>query len=329
MANGGVMSLLSRLFGRDVETSSVRIEDFGLGGDFVTVQPIDFFGQRSRSPSGRFSLVWRDSNDAGTHGGARTSGSGSYILVDGDRVCCAGKIERPNDGKVADNGTFIFNDWRFNSQELRGTFCAFRPDGTEILSVPFKANLYNNGMSRDGRHAVCQTANSGDESDGNILTMFDLADGRELARWRPESGWANSYEFSEDGAHILLVNPQRPKLAYTLEGLFVDRQAWIDDALARGDVHVIARVFDEAGEHSSAQLIKRLIAGVDVGLRVARVDDYNTKAFMLRLKGRCLDTLGELSAALECFDTALGLNPKVGAKRRAEQIRKMLARTAR
>ena len=321
------MGVLSRLLGGGAASrGGNRIEPSGFSGNFVTVQPRGFFGQHSRSSNGRFTLVWRYSDEEGSRGGARASGKGRYILLDGESIVCEGRMDRPNDGKVADNGVFIFNDWHFFAQELRGTFCAFRPDGEKILSVRFKANLYNNGLSRDGRYAVCQTANSDDERDGNILTVFDLVEGRELARWRPESGWANGYEFSEDGERILLMNPQRSKLAYTLSGGFIDRQKWTDEALARGDVYVVERVLDEAGEHPSAELLKRLIASVDIGLKIAGDVAPGMRAYMLRMKGRCLDALGEPAAALECFDAALSLNPKVGAKRRADQIRKILGR---
>ena len=59
-----------------------------------------FFGQISRSPDGRFTLAWRDANPEGTHGGARQSGKGSYLLLDGEGVVCEGWMKPPNDGKA-------------------------------------------------------------------------------------------------------------------------------------------------------------------------------------------------------------------------------------
>ena len=78
----------------------------------------DFVGSYSRSPNGRFILAWRDANDAGTRGGARANGHGRYILIDGDAIVAEGRVERPNDGKVADTGVFILNDWLFFSERL-------------------------------------------------------------------------------------------------------------------------------------------------------------------------------------------------------------------
>ncbi|MEI9966035.1 MAG: hypothetical protein WDM92_16720 [Caulobacteraceae bacterium] len=85
----------------------------------------------------------------------------------------------------------MLNDWRF-SQELTGTFWAFNPDGSKILSQTFEANLFNNGLSADGALAACHTCNSGNEADSAVLTIFDLAVGQELTRFRAESGWPNT-----------------------------------------------------------------------------------------------------------------------------------------
>ena len=107
-------------------------------------------------------------------------------------------MERPQDGKVADNGVFILNDWRA-SADLTGTFRAFSADGSQLVAQDFAANLFNNGLSADGRLAACQTSNSGDEHDSAVLTVFDLTQGKELHRFRAESAWPNSYAFSPDG----------------------------------------------------------------------------------------------------------------------------------
>ena len=150
-------------------------------------------------------------------------------------------MERPNDGKVVNSGVFILNDWRFFTNELRGTFYAFRPSGEPIIRHEFKANLFNNGLSPDGRYAVCQTCNSGDEHDSAMLAIFDLEEAREIARWRLSPGWANGYMFTEDGKHILLEYPQKASLTYAMTGEFVDRQKWLEFAIARGEAYIIER----------------------------------------------------------------------------------------
>jgi hypothetical protein len=320
-----VLRFLAKLFSSKARPAEV-LPSNGLFDRFMEIPERGFYGQFRKSPSGRYVIAWRDANDQGTHGGARASGKGRYVLLESGRVVCEGRLERPHDGKVADNGVFVLNDWRFFSNELRGTFCAFRPNGEQIICQLFNANLFNNGISRDGRYGACQTCNSVDENDSSVLAIFNLQEGRELARWRPESGWANGYRFAADGVHVALEYPQKSPLTYTLTGQFIDRQKWLDEAIARGDANIIEQALREIGKNPDPELTNRLIAGLDLALANVRDNDPRTKAYVFRLKGECQDACSNSGEALRCFDMALALNPKVGVRRRAEQLRKMLGR---
>jgi hypothetical protein len=292
--------------------------------EFIDIPSHKFYGQVSKSPDGRYSITWRDGNDEGTRGGARTSGKGRYLLLDETTIITDGQMERPNDGKVANNGNFVLNDWRFSTNELRGTFYAFRADGSEIVRQKYKANLYNNGLSRDGRFAVCQTANSPDEHDGSILTIFALENGTEIARWRPESGWAQAYDFSDDGVYILLSYREGPPLRYTLTGEFIDRKLWVDSGLDRGDLRILSLVLKDVNSHPEGEFAKRLAASAEKALQSAEGKTEWGRAWALKMKGQCLDGLHEYPTALECYEEAMALDPKSGVKRRVEQLRKKL-----
>lgn len=283
----------------------------------------NFYGRCEPSPNGRYMLAWRDGDGAG-RGGARSDGKGRYLLIDQDRVIADGQMERPNDGHVADNGVFVLNDWRFFTSELRGTFCAFRPDGTEILRRKFLANLYNCGISRDGRLACCQTCNSPSERDSSMLTLFDLDKAVEIASWHPESGWATGYNFSVDGAHLSLTYNQGPPLLYTSAGEFVDRPLWIESSLDRGDLYMVQRVIKETHPRPEGAFAQRLVGCIDKGLAAVRADDLRTRAFGLKLKATCLDGLEDWTVALTIYEEALALDPKLGVKRRIEQLRRKL-----
>ena len=100
----------------------------------------------------------------------------------GDTIA-EGAMPRPNDGKVADDGLFILNDWGA-IESLNGTFWAFNPDGTKRFSRSFKANLFKYGLSTDGRFAACQTANA-PHDDGGSLFIFELIAGSRSPPWKP------------------------------------------------------------------------------------------------------------------------------------------------
>jgi len=138
-----------------------------ISGDFVSIDKLYFFGPSHRSENGRFILKWSDYDPKSGIGGARKKGHGRYVLLDGGKIISQGKLERPNDGKVSNQGIFILNDWMFG-EGLKGTFYAFDAKNKRLIRHKCDANLYNNGLSNDGQYAVCQTAYS-DGEDGNML----------------------------------------------------------------------------------------------------------------------------------------------------------------
>lgn len=288
--------------------------------EFLEIPSRNFFGLCSRSSDGHYTLVWRDGNDAGTGGGARHSGQGRYILLEGDRIVAEGRMARPNDGKVANNGVFILNDWEF-SAELSGTFFALRPDGRQLLSRKFHANLFNNGLSADGHLAVCQTCNSPDTADSSILTVFDLVSLTEVASWRPESGWANFYEFPAGGRTIRLGYPTGGGFDYSISGDFIGRERWIDTQLESGNLMLVETLLKEAGEDPPLGLVERLIASIVTTLRSGSRADNRTKAWALKLLGMCYEAKSSPTQALTAYEQALSLDPKIGVKRRAQQLR--------
>lgn len=229
-------------------TGPMRVNITAHSRRIVSMPEIDMVGERTTSPDGRYTLLWQDRY---LMNGAPVGGR--YLLIDVDTVAVDGKMERPQDGKVANNGTFILNDWG-DSQQLSGTFQAFRCDGSPIVSRSYSANLLNNGLSRDGQLAVCQTCNAPGSPDSSILTLFDLAAGAEVASWTPESGWARAYEFPDGGERVRMLRGDRPSLDYSLTGDFLDRRLWLEDEVRRGTLYVIRKAL---GEGEAATGFKR------------------------------------------------------------------------
>jgi hypothetical protein len=190
---------------------SIKYDD-----DFVTIPQLDFYGPYSRSENGVFTLAWCDADPASGHAGNRTEGRGPFVLLRDDKIVISGSIERPHDGKVANNGIFILNDVMFR-RELNGTFYAFSPDGTEILSHRFEANLHNNGLSKDGEFAVCQLCNS-PSRDGGTLAFFDLGHRSLLWQIEPEDGWADSYAFDTVKRELTLAYEGQGESRYSFGG---------------------------------------------------------------------------------------------------------------
>lgn len=312
------MSWLRRLLGsakaaaEDARATPVRVRMPSRAGRIVSVPELDMVGQRATSKGGRFTLLWHDRRWADSQPVA-----GRYVLIDGDAPIVDRKMARPQDGRVADNGTFVLND-AGDSQELSGTFHAFRSDGSEIVSRAYTANLLNNGLSHDGRLAVCQTANAPESPDSSVLTVFDLVAGSAIATWTAESGWASAYEFPEGGALVRMIRHERPPLDYTLEGEFIDRRVWLKDEVARGTLYVIRKALAE-DEEATGLSLDALRAGVT---RAIADEDQRFVADAWRLMGEIEEATGDPAAALAAYDRALAANPKVGVAKKAAALRK-------
>jgi hypothetical protein len=285
---------------------------------WLSIPTIDFYGSYATSPNGRYRVAWRD--------GGTDRGDGQYILIDGEQIVCQGQMERPHDGKVADNGVFILNDWRAQGT-LAGTFRAFRADGSPLAVQDYAANLFNNGLSSDGRFAACQTCNSGEENDSAILTVFDLTDGSELSRFRAESGWPQTYRFSLNGETLFLGYPHdEGEFAYKLDGTFMDREAWISARLKRGDLYMARRIFDEVDRKPEIQVADQLLQSIEIGLVHPTWREDRSQVYGYRLQGEVLESIGRIEQAVESYDRALALNPKIGIRRRVQQLRKTVVK---
>lgn len=292
--------------------------------EFIDIPSRRFFGESIRSSNGRFTLAWRDANESGSEGGARSKGKGKYIVLAGKDVIAQGAVARPNDGKIANDGNFILNDWGFGGG-LQGIFLAFDRSGKLLVKRRFEANLFNNGLSVDGSTAACQTANAYEGEDGSKLTIFNLRAGVEVASWIPASGWADFYAFPADGV-IQLGYSKLGLFSYSWDGTFLDAEKWQEARLSKGDYSTVMMAAEFAIKSGNGQLENglshRLLKNLDRISRQIPEADIQRKATLRKLQGQCWEAIGDLGIALTAYDAALAINPKVGIKRRADQIRK-------
>jgi hypothetical protein len=136
-------------------------------------------------------------------------------------------MERPNDGKVADNGTFVLSDWRFGDQ-LRSTFYAFDSQGRQLLSHEFGANALKSGLSPDGRFAVYMTA-GGDHPDASKMTLLDLTSRELLWSLWPPSGAPTSYAFDTAATAMTRRSTARPAVPISVGVLGGRRRLALSD----------------------------------------------------------------------------------------------------
>ena len=283
----------------------------------VQIDQLDLIGMAAMSPDGRYRLVWRDGDPAGRVGGFRHEGLGRVLLIEDDRIVADVACERPNDGKVANDGRFIINDWLLG-EGLKGVFRAFAPSGAPIVEQAFAANLVNNGLSQDGRMAVCQTCHAPGSTDHSRLVLFDLDAGTETGRFEPDMGSASSYAFDPDARTVALCYGDGERATYRVDGTMVDRAGWTKRRIAAGDLAVIRDILK--GIDGAPDDV--LAAALEAGLRrtAERAPAGWERARAYRLLGELNELLGRRDGAIAAYEAALTLDPQVGVTRRLEAL---------
>ncbi len=283
--------------------------DFG----FLRIDNPYFFGQCSHSPSGRFVLGWSDA--VVTQRVGLRERFGKYLLLEGEKIAAAGKLERPNDGKVSNAGSFIFNDWMFG-YDLRSTFYGFSCDGEVLVKQTFNAVLYNNGLSDDGRFAICQTCLNEGERVGCILTIFDLDQGVSRSQFSPIVPDVPRYGFDTANKIIHLLYNDGRNHRYTFDGVFLDREKWEEERLINASGYQLVEIAAEqlrSINSPEADSLAEPVALLRRSLSLGVSEHYQARVH--RMLGQVYLKCGKKSEAIDHLEAALRLNPNVGVKR--------------
>jgi tetratricopeptide (TPR) repeat protein len=240
----------------------------------------------------------------------------------GDVVSAHGKMQRPNNGSVADNGSFSLEDWHFGST-LSGTFSVFDSTGIPIVTKELTANILDSGVSRNGKLAFCATANSKTEHSYKIF-LFDLESGEELFAVTPRTGGIESYGFDEDRKLLIADVKGVGKFRYDRNGNFVDAENLDKANLGSSDYSRIIRAAEKLlGESNVSE--DRTLEALEAVIRARSLGaDANPawKPNALKVQGLAHETLGQLREAIQIYEQALALNPKIGVKRRLDILKK-------
>lgn len=196
----------------------------------------------------------------------------------------------------------------------------------ELVKKKLSANILNSAISNNGLLAVCQTANTKSESDGNLLVGFRVKDGNELFSLNPSAGWAEAYEFDEDDSRFGVVLKGIGTFFYNSEGALLDPQAldWARLRSKRYEISLFASEVIVKSDQSSPELVKEALSASSKALASGAETNEHWKAMALKVKGLANERLGKDREALEAFDAALEFNSKIGVKRIANAIRKRL-----
>lgn len=295
----------------------------------ISVNNFDFYGTAHISPNKRWVVGCRDS-DGARRGGLRESGNGRVILVNLDEnriVLDVNSLARPSNAAVSDTGQYIIYDAGFGSK-LGGDVIAFSSGGEELYRRIYQANVYSIGLSPCGRYGVVQTANA-PNPDGNLLELFDIAMSLALFSMAPSSGWADKYSFKLGGdgsiSRLFVHLKDFGRFAYSAEGQFLDEKAFGEAQLKKGNYsNKLLAAQRLINTRPTREIALTVISVADIALAEGAGERPDWSSVAYRIRGEGFEILGDLSRALESFETAMNLNQKSGVKKRIASLQKRL-----
>ncbi|MGD0877009.1 MAG: tetratricopeptide repeat protein [Anaerolineales bacterium] len=249
--------------------------------------------------------------------------NGKIVLLEDGKVIFQDELERPDRGKVANNGIFIINDLKTGGG-LKSNFLAYTCSGKRIVQHLFSANLHNNGLSYNGQYAVFQLARS-DTTDSHTMALFDLESGKLLWQKVPETWIANSFEFDIENNAIYLVYEDSRKFKYSLlNGEFLDEEKWYQDRIQYGtgfDLIKLAEGSLSSTNNSEFESVDNNALSLYI-LAVERLKDSPFfRAQTYRKIGEIYERLQDFGNAVNNYELALKYNPKVGVKNKLQLLK--------
>jgi hypothetical protein len=302
-------------------------------GNYIDIDSLDFFGKFNKSPNEIYTVAYSESP------------SNKYVLLKGENILVKGDIDRPSLASVANNGTFIINNWGI-STNLYGLFTSFTNNGDIIIKEKLKANLCNNSISADGSYAICQTYKSKHEEDSNKLLFFDLIERKLLWKINSLTGIAESYNFNLDEKILTLHYSNNRSYRYSFEGRLLDEEEWKQENNEELDDDLDNDLDDDHLEITDpSQLFERLeethkedlesLSKEEVSLHLKKLSlllDFEEITTVKYKHARTYRYLGESYLkldrkrdALQNFKEALKVSKRVGVKRITKQLEEELS----
>jgi tetratricopeptide (TPR) repeat protein len=294
--------------------------------NMLFIKSIDFHGLFSKSKSNKWIIGWNDSDETHSRGGHRKSGHGRFVLYDAETdliVTQGDKLERPNNGAIADNGTFSLEDCHFGN-DLSGTLYVFSRNGDVLFERKFTANIHKSGMSINGLYAACATACSSTD-DGSKLYFFDIANKKEIFCINLTLS-VSTFEFVEEKCHLIVNNRGLGKVRYSADGDFIDNSEDQDANLNSDKYGVIISTADEILKlpDISTERIRVVLEAIIKARALGADNNEAWRATALKVQGLAHAAIGENKEAVDAFEEALRLDPRIGIKGKMNLLKRKL-----
>ncbi len=333
----------------DNEGSEELSVEFGDYWIYLSSSSFHFSGNYSTSENGKYILAWKEnvfvpdedvklseSDDEANQDNEQLDEANEelyarykehefkegFILLEDQKLILKDYFPRPHRGKVANNGTFILSSHIDRNSDLKGRFVAYKKTGDEIVNHLYSANLGANGLSSDGRLAVCQAFHSS-TSDGGTVTCFDLITGKLLWQIIPETRNADAFEFSKEENIIIFTYNNVGEFRYSFKGEFLDKDSWYQARLKHGSgyelIEIANQKFEDMGDSLNLVVVEEVLSLYLMATK--RIDSNYFLAKTHRKIGEVYELLDKIDKAIIHYEKALKYNPKVGVTKRLQKLK--------
>ncbi len=298
-------------------------------GSFTFTHGDDFFVEGRRSPGGRFVAGTIDGHE---EDGKTLSGRvGLFDATTGQAIFKV-RLKRANNPQVSDEGVVTVENWKSWGGPPAGDLVALDTSGKRRWTKRFKANIFSSGMTIDGTRVWVSTCNSEHEAHSCKTFLLDTSAGKVL--WTRDGFGevrvrGNDVLIGLDGdqdrdGNQFFVLDSRGQAPAEFHAALAEREharrAEADRQNRGKPWWTLPRVAE--GLKQDDPDLAELSALLDAMQAHANSDSEQAKA--LRYRGEIAERLGDLPRALEHWERAIALDPKVGIKRRLTALRKTL-----
>ena len=297
----------------------------GGGSRSDTDQRLWELAETAASPTGNYTLAWRQPIEGASPGGVALSAQGR-VLWQREGGC-------PQEGAIDDRGTSVILDNRWDSKT--GHFIVYDVQGNQLQKKTFRTGVGTCGIASDQSMAWCEVRrDEGKPLSKGQLALFSLKDGTELGRipdprdtYYALKGALRDIIVSGNEIVVTAANGVTAQLDSAGTALNADELGAAHEAARyeSEDGYTLYNLacelrrttpfdqMDESEQQQVIELLKRANAG--------KISD-NTHAQICRILGEQALVLDSSEMAILHFEEALKWNPKIGLKRKLDSLKK-------
>ncbi|HWI92435.1 MAG TPA: hypothetical protein VNT20_14240 [Flavisolibacter sp.] len=297
-----------------------RIADGSLTDSLAKKEPsikdvTGFYGFESNSPNKEYCVYSCDG-----HYENEKWQNGNLALLCQGKLLYKKRIQRPHSCKVSNGGVVICCDW-LNKDELVGKFLVFDKEGELIFSRRTSANLGSASISDDSKFAIFETYSS-DTSDSNKIFIVDI-DNKKILKKLERPIAFKEVEIDSDTQLIKLKDRRNFVYEINFEGRQTNRSDYEKQIFDHGSVLDKLELYQITSEKNCLQdevYLNILLQAVNDREACDRLRKEN----IYRSIGEWYLANDHKKMAVENWERALQINPKVGLKRKVESLKKEL-----